>query len=106
MSKPKPIRIKTILRALIALSMLIIWSFVLMTGIFLWLAPRGQGAGQTDYIIGLNRHEIGDIHFYFSVIAVILTLVHVFIDWKAFKGLMRYLVHAGHRSGFEELHGE
>jgi len=105
MSGSKTIRKKTIMRAIISLSMLILWSFVLLTGIFLWLAPRGQGAGQTDYIIGLNRHEIGDIHFYFSIIAVIFTIAHLLIDWKAFKGLMRYLVHAGHRSRFEDLHG-
>lgn len=105
MNKPKPIRTKTIMRAIISLSMLIIWSFVLLTGVLLWLAPRGQGAGQTDFVIGLNRHEIGDIHFYFSVIAVVITLAHIFVDWKAFKGLMRYLLHATHRSRFEDLNG-
>jgi len=103
MKKTGGIRTKTIFRAVIALSMLIIWSFVVLTGVLLWLAPHGQGAGQLDFIAGLNRHEIGDIHFYISLAAVALTLAHVVVDWKAFMGLMRYMVNARHRSQFEKL---
>ena len=103
MKKQGAIRTKTLFRAIIALSMLIIWIFVVLTGILLWLAPHGQGAGQLDFIAGLTRHEIGDIHFYISLAAVALTIAHVFVDWKAFMGLMRYMVNTRHRSHFEKL---
>jgi len=102
MKKKDGIRAKTLIRAVVSLSMMIIWSFVVFTGILLWLAPYGQGAGRQSFFATLTRHEIGDIHFYLSLGAVAFTVVHVIVDWKAFKGLMRYMASTNHRSKFEK----
>ena len=43
---------------------------------------------------GLTKNDWGQIHWWISAAAVGLTLLHIVLDWKAFKGAIRYLVHA------------
>lgn len=79
------------MKALIAISLLISWSLVLLSGLLMWAAPHGQGMGNDAFLLGLTRHDIGDIHLIIALIAVVITIFHVIVDWKAFKGLLRYL---------------
>jgi len=91
MSAQNKPNIKIITKALIAISLLICWSLVLISGLLMWAAPHGQGMGNEPFLLGLTRHDIGDIHLTIALIAVVITIIHVIIDWKAFKGLLRYL---------------
>jgi len=94
-------RPRIVIKAVVALSMLVVWFCVVITGFLIWAAPHGQGLGKETFVLGLTRHDIGDIHLIFALIAVSITVIHVIIDWKAFMGLMRYMVQASHRNKFE-----
>ncbi|MFU8812682.1 MAG: DUF4405 domain-containing protein [Balneolaceae bacterium] len=91
MMKKRTVRPKILVRAVVALSMMFVWSLVLITGLLMWLAPHGQAAGREPFILGLTRHDIGEYHLVVALVAVSLTIAHVIIDWKAFLSLMRYL---------------
>ena len=39
----------------------------------------------------MSRHQWGEIHFWICVAVLIVTIVHVIIDWKALRGVIRYL---------------
>ncbi|VXD13664.1 putative 4-amino-4-deoxy-L-arabinose-phosphoundecaprenol flippase subunit ArnE [Planktothrix serta PCC 8927] len=80
------------MRGIVALALLISWSLVALTGFIIWFAPRGQGAGSIAFLLGLSRHEWGDIHFFISLLALVVTVIHVILDWRTLKGLIRYLI--------------
>jgi len=88
---------RLITKGLVAIIMLMVWFVVIVTGLLMWAAPRGHGLGSEPFILGLTRHDIGEFHLIVALIAVAVTIVHVCIDWKAFKGLMRYMIQAGHQ---------
>ncbi len=74
--------------------MIVLWSAAALTGFLLWLAPEGPRSGRTLLLLGLTKHQWGDMHFWFSVTAVIVTVIHIAIDWRALVGCMRYLASA------------
>ena len=45
----------------------------------------------------LTKSQWGDIHFWIAVATVVVTVVHMIIDWRALRGVIRYLV-STHRS--------
>lgn len=46
----------------------------------------GQGVGErTREIWSMSRHEWGDVHFYLSVLFIILILVHIILHWNWVK---------------------
>lgn len=40
----------------------------------------------------MTRHEWGDIHFYLSVIFIVLMVVHILMHWKWIKGFIKSAV--------------
>jgi len=91
MAQKRPIKFKVYARAVTAILLIAAWSLVGLTGLLLWLAPSGQRAGQQILLLGLTKHEWGDIHFWIGVATVAVTLIHLIIDWKALRGVIRYL---------------
>ncbi|MDA1256921.1 MAG: DUF4405 domain-containing protein [Chloroflexi bacterium] len=85
-------RWKSYARAWIGISMLVGWPIVVVSGVLLWLADPGRQSGQQELFLDLTKSEWGDIHWWVSVAVVLITLVHVVIDFKALKGALRYLV--------------
>ncbi|MBI4781697.1 MAG: DUF4405 domain-containing protein [Oscillatoriophycideae cyanobacterium NC_groundwater_1537_Pr4_S-0.65um_50_18] len=83
---------KAYAQAVVAIALLVSWSLVALTGFLLWFAPRGAGARRLLLFLGLTRHEWGDVHFLFSVIALGITVMHLVIDWRALKGVLHYLI--------------
>ncbi len=79
------------LRGLIAISMIALWAVVGLTGFLLEFAPTGQRMGRL-VIFFLTKQQWGDIHFWMSIAAGALTLIHLMVDWKALKACARYLV--------------
>ena len=54
--------------------------FLLGTGLLLAfrLVP---GTGGRMTVLGLGRHDWGDLHFYVAIAVVILTLAHLALNW-------------------------
>ncbi len=79
------------LRGFISISMIALWSIVALTGFLLEFVSSGQRTGRL-VIFFLTKQQWGDIHFWMSIAAGALTLIHLMVDWKALKACARYLV--------------
>jgi hypothetical protein len=99
MKHRRPIKVKVYARAVVAIMLVTVWSLVALTGLLLWLAPEGYRAGRQLLLLGLTKNEWGDIHFWIAVAVLTVTVVHIIIDWKALRGVIRYLasVHRGQK---------
>ena len=93
-----PARGQTRLRGFIAVSMIALWSIVTLSGFLLYFAPSGQRAGRL-VLFFLTKQQWGDIHFWMSIAAGALTLIHLIVDWKALKACARYLISAERGQG-------
>lgn len=63
------------------------------TGVILrWVLPPGSGGhgqgfrggrgpGEVELLLGLGRHDWGDVHFVFALLFVFLMLVHLYLHW-------------------------
>ena len=91
MKQRRPIKVKIYARAVVAIMLIIVWSLVALTGLLLWLAPSGQRSGRQLLLFELTKSEWGDVHFWIAVATVVVTLAHIIIDWKALRGVIRYL---------------
>ena len=103
MRSNRPIKIKVYTRAVVAIMLITAWSLLSLTGLLLWLAPSGRQSGQMQLLFGLTKGEWGDVHFWIAVATVVVTLVHLIIDWRALRGVIRYLtsVHRGQKTSLQ-----
>lgn len=97
MRDSRPIKMKVYARAVVAILLITVWVLAAFTGLLLWLAPEGPRSGRQLLLLNLTKSEWGDIHFWVSVAVLIVTLVHIIIDWRALRGVIRYLISI-HRS--------
>ena len=93
----RPVKVKIYARAVVAIMLITVWSLVALTGLLLWLAPSGPQSGRQPLLFELTKGEWGDIHFWIAVATVAVTLIHLIIDWRALRGVIRYLTSV-HRS--------
>ena len=91
MSEKRPINTKVYARAIIAIALIVGWILSAFSGLILWLAPEGQRAGQRELLFGITKENWGDIHFWICVAVMVITIVHVIVDWKALRGVIRYM---------------
>jgi uncharacterized membrane protein YgcG len=66
-------------------SVLIAASFLILvfSGIILFVSPPGRVANWTNWtIVGLRKHEWIGLHIWFSLLFLVVTLVHVFFNWR------------------------
>jgi hypothetical protein len=84
-------RVKAPTRAVIASALIVLWAVSALTGFLLYVAPTGQRSGRL-ILLFLTKGAWGDVHFWISLAAGIVTIIHVAIDWKALKACMRFLV--------------
>jgi hypothetical protein len=91
MGKSRPIKTKIYARAVVALLLIALWSLAALSGLVLWLAPSGPRSGTQSLLLGLTKGEWSDVHFWIAVAAFVVTVVHIIIDWKALRGVVRYL---------------
>jgi hypothetical protein len=91
MSEKRTIKPKVYARAIIAIVLIISWSLSAFSGLILWLAPEVRRAGQQPLLFNITKESWGEIHFWISVVVVIVTIVHIIVDWKALRGVIRYL---------------
>jgi len=52
----------------------------------------GQGAGHAKALLSLTRHQWGSIHFYISVIFIVLVLLHLILHWTWIKNCTKSIV--------------
>ena len=89
---------KSTLNFLIDVLSLIVFIVLIATGaIIRFLLPPGGGYGpgrrstiEADRFLSMTRHEWGTVHFWFSVIFVILVAVHIILHYRWIKN---YLIH-------------
>ena len=91
MSEKQPIKTKVYARAIIAIALIIVWISSAISGLILWLAPEGHQAGKQSLLFGITKENWGDIHFWICVVVMAVTIAHIIIDWKALRGVLRYL---------------
>jgi Domain of unknown function (DUF4405) len=53
--------------------------------------------------LGLTKREWGDLHLWFSLIALGVTLLHLVIDWRGLYGCLHYLASVHRDDKPEEL---
>lgn len=96
--RPMRIRLKVWLRAIVDISLLLSWTVATFTGVILWpdigLTPEPPNKGEKVMLWSLTTGEWGTIHTYASLAAVAITLLHIWLDWKALKGAIKYLIHS------------
>ena len=102
MKRNRPVKTKVYARAVVAIMLIIAWSLVALTGLLLWLAPSGRRSGQTELLFGLTKGEWGDVHFWIGIATVVITLIHLVIDWRALRGVVRYLISTHRESGITQ----
>ena len=84
-------QVKAQIRAVVAFALIVLWAISALTGFLLYVAPTGQRSGRL-ILLFLTKAAWGDVHFWISIAAGIVTIIHVIIDWKALKACMRFLV--------------
>ena len=77
---------KSKLITLIDISAFISFIFVISTGVLMRyvLPPR---SGQSIEILGMSRHEWGDIHFYITFIFLVILSIHLILHWKFIRNI-------------------
>jgi len=91
MNRKREIKGKLYARAIVAIMLITSWSLLSLSGLVLWLAPTGRRSGQIELLCNLTKQEWGDVHFWLAIATIIITLAHIIIDWKVFRGIIRYL---------------
>lgn len=73
-------------------SLTMLWSITIMTytGIMLFIAPPGRIANWANWkLLGLGKEDYAQIHSTFMVLFVIMTLLHVYYNWKPMTSYMK-----------------
>jgi len=96
--RPLKTRLRLYARAMSDMLLVLLWLPATLTGLMLWeplgMVPAGPGKGEKVLLWGLTTGQWGDIHWWVSAAAVAVTLLHVALDFKAFKGAVKYLIRA------------
>jgi hypothetical protein len=88
---------KARLRALIALTLIVLWILAALTGFLLYVAPAGPHSGGLIMFI-LTKAQWANLHFWLSIAASLVTMTHIVIDWKALTGCVRFLTSVERKS--------
>ena len=91
MPQKRKINSKIYARAVIAISLIVIWLSSALSGLVLWLAPDVRQSGKQELLFGITKQSWGDIHFWICVVAVAITILHIIVDWRALRGIIRYM---------------
>ncbi len=63
-----------------------------VTGVGLYLAPPGRIARATNWMwLGMDKHVLGDVHAYFGFAMLTIAVLHLLLNWKPLKSLLKTL---------------
>jgi len=79
-------------RAVVALALLTTGLFQAVSGLILYTAPKGRGAGDLIVLYGLEKHLWKEYHFYIGILIMCLVVVHLILNWKMFKNELKSLI--------------
>lgn len=88
----REINFKIYIRAIVSIIMLIVWVLVAVSGFVLWLAPAGPRSGRIPLLFALTKNDWREIHQWIAAIALIMTIIHIIIDWGALRSVIKYMV--------------
>ena len=74
------------------ISLLMLWSMLVMTytGIMLFVAPEGRVAYWVNWtMFGMSKSEFGNMHVSFMILFVIVTIFHIYYNWKPLISYMK-----------------
>jgi hypothetical protein len=60
-------------------------SFILLIGtgiVLFWKLPTGKEGGHGLSLLGWTRHEWGEFHFWVATVMVVLTVLHLALNWR------------------------
>jgi len=83
---------KARIRAIVVIALIALWSLSVLSGFLLYAAPEGPRSGWVELLFLLTKREWNDVHFWVSAAAAVVTVVHLVIDRKALKSVVRFLV--------------
>ncbi len=73
-------------------SLTMLWSIIVMTytGIMLFIAPPGRVANWANWkLFALSKEDYAQIHSTFMVLFIVMTLLHIFYNWKPMTSYMK-----------------
>ncbi|MEM4496723.1 MAG: DUF4405 domain-containing protein [Archaeoglobaceae archaeon] len=79
------------LRGVVALLMLFLWTVVAISGYLIYISPSGPRSGKTIIFL-FTKSEWIDVHFYTAILAGLITIVHIIIDYRTLKACVNMLV--------------
>ncbi len=80
------------LKTNIIIDVLMIIAFAVMsaTGAIMEYMPTcAKGRGHGAPILGMGRHDWGDIHLWSAIVVLVLLLLHIVLHWKMVDGFFK-----------------
>ncbi|WP_421715540.1 DUF4405 domain-containing protein [Arcobacter arenosus] len=78
------------LKKITSLTMMLSILIMAYTGIMLFIAPPGRIANWANWkILGLSKEQYGQVHTTFMVLILVMTILHVFYNWKPITSYMK-----------------
>jgi hypothetical protein len=68
------------------LLLLVVIALAATGGLIHFVLPRGSG--HSLLLLGLGRHDFGEIHFYLAIAVVVLFALHVLLHWRWICGVV------------------
>lgn len=88
MKRPKFMRL--ILPRVLNYVMLLMGAFLAGSGLaMVYKLPPGSRGGRGLTMLGMDRHEWGDLHFYVGLCMIVLVVVHLALHWGWLKNALR-----------------
>ncbi|MDQ1300585.1 MAG: hypothetical protein QG637_504, partial [Chloroflexota bacterium] len=70
-------------RALTSVLMTLGFMMLALSGLMLFLAPPGRVANWTNWtLLGLRKHDWGNLHIWFGTLFLVMTALHTFFNWR------------------------
>jgi hypothetical protein len=92
---------KAYVRAVIAITLIVGWNLAVLTSFLLYLGPSDPRSGWL-VIFFLTKGEWKDVLFWTGMLATLITVIHLAVDWLVLQGCIRYLDSADRSSGICE----
>lgn len=78
------------LKKITSLTMLLSIIVMAYTGIILFIAPPGRIANWANWkILSLSKEQYGQIHTTFMVLFIVMTILHLFYNWKPITSYLK-----------------
>lgn len=97
MEPKKPFNFKIYARAITAILLIITWVLITLSGVVLYFAPSGFRSGKAELFLGMTKPTWDEIHFWLGVVTVAVIVIHLILDWKVLRSVLKYLtsIHRG-----------